>query len=87
MENINKHEIHGLVFNYKTKHPWGFIASEQKDLLSKFPDINMEKYEDALMGITCMKDDEDGFIIYPIDIYYALVCGVENRNLKVSEFD
>lgn len=80
-------ELKDLVYNYPTKHKQGFIASEQKEILSKFPDINMEKYNDAMMGNTCMLDENDGAIIYHCDILKALICGIEQRSLNVFEWD
>lgn len=80
-------ELEDLVYNYPTKHKWGFIESEQKDILSKFPNINMEKYKDAMMCNTCMLDEVDGIIIYHRDILLALKCGVQNRDMKLHEWD
>lgn len=80
--------LHDLVYNYKTKSEYGFVASEQKELLKQFPDINMEKYEDALCGITCMMNEETNeLIIYHCDILTALHCGLENRDMYSHEWD
>jgi len=76
-----------LVYNYPTKHKEGFLAEEQKDLLSKFPNVNMDKYYDALNGITCMADETGQFIIYHCDILQALICGIENRDMTSFEWD
>lgn len=80
-------DLRDLVYNYKTKHEEGFIQSEIDELLSKFPDFNKDKFDDALMGCTCMYDEEDGFIMYHCDILTAVRCGLENRNIKWYEFD
>ena len=40
----NRNRIQDLVVNYKTAHEMGFTAVEQLDLLTNFPDINMDKY-------------------------------------------
>jgi len=96
-ELINKQEeekkafdkkLYDLVYDYPTKNEYGFIASEQEELLKQFPDINKEKYENALCGITCMMDGKTGgFIIYHCDILIALRCGLENRNPTIAEWD
>lgn len=80
-------ELRDLVYNYPTKHKEGFIASEEKELLSKFPNINMEKYNDAMTCNTCMLDENDGVITYHYDILKALSCGIENREIRWFEFD
>ncbi len=84
---MTRKEIQDLVYNYKTKSKYGFINLEIKELLKRFPDINMEKYNDALMGNTCMMDKQEGIIIYHCDIYKAILCGIENRDLNAQEWD
>ena len=74
------------VYSFKTKYKQGFIQSEIDELLEEFPNINMEKFNNALMGNTCMvKNDE--IIQYHCDIEKALYCGMENRNLRNEEWD
>ena len=74
------------VFNYKTKYKEGFTKEEIDSLLKNYPDINMDKFEDALMGITCMMID-DRMIVYHCDIDHAIKCGMENRRLTLLEWD
>ena len=74
------------VNSFKTKHPQGFLQEEIKELLKNYPDINMDKFNDALTGITCMMIDEK-IIIYHCDIEVALRCGIENRNPTLGEWD
>jgi hypothetical protein len=83
---MNK-QLKDLVYNYPTKHEQGFIRAELQDILSKFPDIRMDKYNDAMMGNTCMLDKIDGVIIYHCDVYKAILCGIEDRNLTLNEWD
>ena len=46
----------------------------------------MDMFNDALMGNTCMV--KDGKIVqYHCDIYKAIICGIENRGLRLSEWD
>ena len=78
--------IYKFIYDYPTKHEIGFIKSEIDHVLSKFPDINMQKYYDAMMGNTCMNDPKDGSIIYHCDILKAICCGVEDRELKMHEW-
>ena len=81
-------KLYDLVYNYPTKNKSGFVSSEQEELLKQFPNINKEKYYNALCGITCMMDKEtNGFIIYHCDILTALHCGLENRKMYTYEWD
>lgn len=79
--------IYSFIYDYPTKHKMGFIEPEIEHVLSKFPDINMQKYNDAMMGNTCGMDKEDGLIIYHCDLLSAIHCGVEVRDLRFSEWD
>lgn len=74
------------VYNFKTKNKEGFTNSEIKKLLKDFPEINMDKFNSALMGITCMRIDNET-VIYHCDIESALHCGVDNRDLGSFEWD
>jgi hypothetical protein len=38
------------------------------------------------MGITCMMINNQ-MVIYHCDIHTAIMCGIENRDMKPSEFD
>ena len=79
-------QINTLVYDYPTKHERGFIWSEQQDLLKQFPNINMDKYYDAMKGNTCQMST-DGIISYHCDIVTALLCGIENRDITFDEWD
>ena len=81
MENIRE-----KVYNFKTKNKEGFVQSEIDMLLKDYPDINMNKFNSALRGITCMMVDNET-VIYHSDIENALRCGIENRNLRTWEWD
>ena len=86
MKKKEPNKIHDLVYNYKTKYEYGFIQSEMMDIVSNFPDINMDKFENAMYGNTCMVIDDE-IITYHCDLEKALYCGTENRNLTASEWD
>jgi hypothetical protein len=81
-----KNKLRDLVYNYKTKYKEGFIDSEIAELLAKFPNINMDRYYDAMMGNTCMLIGTD-VIRYHCDILVGLCCGLENRGITTFEFD
>ena len=81
MENIRE-----KVYNFKTKNKEGFIQSEIDTLLKDYPKINLDKFNNALMGNTCMMVDDE-IVMYHCDIEKALRCGVENRNLRNWELD
>ena len=80
-------KLEELVYNYPTKHKQGFIKSEMEDILTKFPDINIDKYNDAMMGNTCMWNENDGIITYHCDLLTALSCGINGRDVKWFESD
>ena len=85
---IKKQELKDKVYNYKTESKYGFSPNEIKELLKDYPNIKMDKFDDALMGVTCMMNEKTHeSIIYHCDIYKALLCGLENRNLKLEEWD
>lgn len=79
-------EIEDKIYSYKTKHKEGFLQTELDTLLLDYPNINMDKFNDALMGNTCMLKD-DKIVQYHCDIYKALICGIENRGLTLNEWD
>ena len=80
--NIDK-----FVLGYKTKHAQGFTDSELKAIKEEFPfEFNEDKFNNALMGITCMVIDDES-VVYHCDIITAFYCGVENRGMKWYEWD
>lgn len=80
-------DVYDKVYNYKTKYPQGFIASEVEEVLKNYPDIDMKRFDDAMMGNTCMVSPDNQAIIYHCDIEKALLCGIEKRGLKFYEWD
>ena len=72
--------------NFKTKYEQGFVKDEIKSITEMFPVLNMDKFNDALNGITAMMIDNE-VIIYHCDIEKALLCGIENRKLTSLEWD
>jgi len=79
-------KITDIVNNFPTKNKEGFTGKEIQTLLKQYPDINMEKFHDALRGITCMMIDNE-MIIYHCDVELALRCGLENRDPTAFEWD
>ena len=79
-------KIKNTAYSYPTKYKEGFTKSDIDGLLKEFPDINLEKFNDALRGITCIQIDGE-MVIYHCDIDLALRCGLENRNPTILEFD
>lgn len=82
----DSHYIEQVIEKFKTKYKEGFTYSEIDELLKYFPNINMKKYNEAMICNTCMIIDGES-IIYHCDVRTALYCGVENRNLRTEEFD
>lgn len=80
------HYIEPVFNKFETKHKEGFTQSEIEELLKKFPKINMDKFNGAMFGNTCMKIGEE-MITYHCDVRSALYCGVENRDQRIGEWD
>lgn len=74
------------VYKFKTKNKEGFVQSEIDTLLKEFPNINMDKFNNALMGNTCLMINNE-LVMYPWDIVTAIRCGVENRDPHSWEWD
>jgi hypothetical protein len=75
------------VYGYPTKNEAGFIQREINELLKEYPYVAMDKFNDALVGITGMVDKNGNFITYHCDILTALRCGLEDRYIKITEWD
>jgi hypothetical protein len=74
------------VNTYLTKHKEGFISSELDELLKEYPNIDIGKFNEAMMGNTCMVK-EGQVIMYHCDIELAIRCGIEKRNVRGYEMD
>lgn len=86
MKKKEEFTIQEMVYSFPTKNEEGFVSSEIKEILNEYPNIDIEKFNDALVGITCsMKGGE--FVFFHCDIEKALQCGLEKRELKSWELD
>lgn len=81
-----KKTIKDKVYAFLTKHKEGFLQTEIDTLLKEYPDIDMEKFNSALNGNTCMVKGNE-IVQYHCDIEKALLCGIEKRNLRQWEWD
>lgn len=79
-------EAYKVVYEYPTKNKQGFIYEEIEELLKKYPKINRDKFNEAMWGNTCMMV-EGKLVMYHCDVFKALQCGIENRNLTLGEWD
>ena len=82
----NYKEIRRVVYNFKTKNKEGFVQSEIDKLLSDYKGINMDKFNSAIYGNTCMIIDGE-IVTYHCDVEMALICGIEGRDLTGWEWD
>jgi hypothetical protein len=82
----SKEEIIKTVNNYSTKNKEGFTDIEIRNLINQFPTINLTKFNDAFNGNTCMVINNE-IINYHCDVINAIICGVENRELRLNEWD
>jgi hypothetical protein len=75
-----------IVYNYKTKHKEGFTHKEVLAIIKMFPNLDLDKFYNALDNNTCMIKGKE-LIRYHHDILSALVCGVEKRDQRSHEWD
>lgn len=81
-----KNTIEETVKSFKTNSEFGFTNEEIVELLKLYPTVDIEKFNNALVGITCMVIEGE-MIIYHCDVISALYCGLENRELRSWEWD
>lgn len=79
-------EIREKVYGFKTKHKEGFTLTDIEELLQDYPNMNRDRFDDALMGDTCLVIDDE-IVRYHHDVELALRCGVENRKPRSWEWD
>lgn len=79
--------VEKIVNEYKCENKMGLTPKEVEDILSKFPKINMDKFERAIWGNTCTISESGDILHYHYDIIKAIKCGLENRNLMPWEWD
>ena len=83
---IEKDLIRKTIKEFDTKNKEGFTREELNLILKSFNCINLDKFNGALFGITCMSIKGET-VIYPWDVEKAIRCGLENRDLKEEEGD
>lgn len=86
-ENELRTNIHNFINDYKTEHPWGFNTSELKDVISNFPDVDMEIFNEEMMGNTGVINTDGDFVTYHCDVIRALFCGMRHRKSNSVEWD
>lgn len=78
--------IKARVLGYPTKYNQGFLRDEWMKLVEEYPDINMDKFWDALNGITATSIDGET-VVFHCDIELAITCGMEDRSPTTTEWD
>ncbi len=81
--------VEELLERYPKANERGFSPDDISNILKFFGDdeINMEKFNDVMMGNTGVVTDGGVFLTYHTDLRRALICGLEGRGLRVGEFD
>ena len=81
--------VEELLERYPKANERGFSADDISNILKFFGDdeINMEKFNDVMMGNTGAVTDDGVFLTYHTDLRRALICGIERRDLKTGEWD
>lgn len=82
----SKKDIERFIREYKTQYPEGFTDKERNEVLRHFPHIDMKKYNDAMMCLTCKMIGDDT-VVYHHDVINAILCGIERRDLTTIEWD
>jgi len=83
--NIGK-ELHDYIYKFPTKYDVGFLPEELQEVIDKFPQMDMKKWDDAMMGNTCQMR-EGKLVIYHCDVLVAVRCGLEKRDQTLMEWD
>lgn len=79
-------DLEKYINEYPTKYKEGFTDNEIKEMIKKFPGMDMKKFWSPLDYITCMKIDDE-ILTYHCDVLTAVRCGTEKRDMKWHEFD
>ena len=78
--------IQDKVYSFPTKHQDGFTIEEMTELLKDFEGINMDAFNNALVGNTCLLIENE-IVTYRCDLLTAIYCGMNNREVLPHEFD
>lgn len=81
---FDRKELHGLIYNYVSKYEDGFIESEIQDILSRYPEIDTDIFDNCLFGDTCAIIDGE-LVRYRTDISHAMVVALENKGRRYYE--
>lgn len=87
---LDMKSVKDYVLSFDTESEHGFNPKELKQVVKDFGGFSVlskDKFDNALNNITCMVNERNEIIHYHIDVIHALKCGLENRNLKESEWD
>ena len=87
MKNNKQKSIKELVYSYPTQHKMGFTQAELDDLLTNFPNLSLEKFNEELGVITCMMNEKGEYIIYKHDILKGLHFSLTNDRRRLIDFD
>ena len=81
MDNLKR-----KVYNFPTKHKEGFISNEIKVLLKEYSSVIGDRFFEALGVNTCRVIDGE-IVTYHCDVLTALRCAIEDRDIRLSEWD
>lgn len=83
-------DVYSTVHNCPSIHKQGLLRKEIYSLLDSLVEqgieLNKERFDDALMGCTCLVIG-GMHVIYRQDIVNALNCAIEDRDLNFGEWD
>jgi hypothetical protein len=79
-------ELHDRIYGFDTTFDGLTNVELHLFRLKYYPDINMDKVNDAIFGNTGLINN--GILVnYRHDVYMAFICGLEDRDLTVEEWD
>ena len=87
MKNNNQKSIKELVYSYPTQNEMGFTEAELDDLLTNFPNLSLEKFNEELGVITCQMNEKGECIIYRHDVLKGLHFSLTNDVQGLIDFD
>ena len=87
MKNNNQKSVRELVYSYPTQDEMGFTEAELDDLLTNFPNLCLENFNEELGVITCPMNEKGECIIYRHDVLKGLHFSLTNDVQGLIDFD
>jgi len=87
VEEVSTYEmVQNYLDNFVKKYDAGFTKDDINVIINYFDIMNMSKFQSTLEGITGIVIEGE-FVTYYTDVHKAILCGLENRDLTLTEWD